>query len=93
MGKSKSITTRYRKDRRPALLGDGVLDGIAYLEAVPNAAYLVSIQLHRSLLGRAMFPGIAVARAKAWRSVEDMESTSWEMALRRVRPVTTGLEE
>ncbi len=43
---------------------NGVLDAIPYLKAVPHAAYLVSVQLHRSLLGRAVFPGIAVARDK-----------------------------
>lgn len=65
------ITIQHR-DRltavRPTLfLGlhrNGVLDAISYLEAVPRAAYLVSVQLHESRLGRAVFPGIAVARDK-----------------------------
>lgn len=43
---------------------NGALDGVAYLRAVPGAAYLVSAQLHRSALGRFLFPGIAVARRK-----------------------------
>lgn len=43
---------------------NGALDGIPYLQAVPNAAFLVSAQLQRSALGRFLFPGIAVARGK-----------------------------
>jgi 1-acyl-sn-glycerol-3-phosphate acyltransferase len=43
---------------------NGALDGIPYLKAVPDAAYLVSAQLHRSCFGRLAFPGIPVSRAK-----------------------------
>jgi 1-acyl-sn-glycerol-3-phosphate acyltransferase len=43
---------------------NGALDGIPYLQAVPGAAFVVSAQLHRSALGRFLFPGIAVARGK-----------------------------
>jgi hypothetical protein len=43
---------------------NGALDGLAYFRAVPGAAYLVSAQLHRSVLGRFLFPGIAIARRK-----------------------------
>lgn len=43
---------------------NGAADGIPYLHTVPGAAYLVSAQLHRSALGRFVFPGIAVARPK-----------------------------
>lgn len=60
---------------RPSLPGDcgvlylglhrnGVMDALPYIEAAPNAAYLVSAQLHRTALGRFMFPGIAVSRDK-----------------------------
>jgi 1-acyl-sn-glycerol-3-phosphate acyltransferase len=43
---------------------NGALDGMSYLPAAPKAVYLVSAQLHRSALLRAIFPGIAVARRK-----------------------------
>lgn len=43
---------------------NGALDAIPYLKAVPGAAYLVSAQLHRSAIGRFLFPGIPVARSK-----------------------------
>ncbi|OQX09460.1 MAG: hypothetical protein BWK76_22170 [Desulfobulbaceae bacterium A2] len=41
---------------------NGALDGLPYLQATPHAAFLLSAQLHRSRLGRLLFPGIAVAR-------------------------------
>jgi len=43
---------------------NGALDGVPYMPAAPRAVYLVSAQLHRSALLRAVFPGIAVARRK-----------------------------
>lgn len=43
---------------------NGALDGVPYLQAVPNATYLISAQLHRFALMRALMPGIAVARRK-----------------------------
>lgn len=43
---------------------NGALDGIPYLQAVPDAAFLVSAQLHRSVFGRMLFPGIGIARNK-----------------------------
>lgn len=66
---------RITVHRRPELTADrpvlfvglhrnGALDGAPYIKAVPDAAFLVSAQLHRSAIGRWLFPGIAVARAK-----------------------------
>jgi hypothetical protein len=43
---------------------NGALDGIPYAKVTPNAAFLVSAQLHRSTLGRFFFPGIPVSRQK-----------------------------
>lgn len=43
---------------------NGALDGVPYLQAVPDATFLVSAQLHRSAVGRFLFPGIAVSRSK-----------------------------
>lgn len=43
---------------------NGALDGLPYAKATPNAAFLVSAQLHRSTLGRFFFPGIPVSREK-----------------------------
>jgi 1-acyl-sn-glycerol-3-phosphate acyltransferase len=47
-----------------ALHRNGALDSVPYLPATPHAVYLLSAQLHRSALLRAVFPGIAVARQK-----------------------------
>lgn len=43
---------------------NGALDGAPYTVAVPTAVPMVSAQLHRSALGRFLFRGIPVARAK-----------------------------
>lgn len=43
---------------------NGALDGLPYAKATPNAAFLVSSQLHRFPLGRFLFPGIPVSREK-----------------------------
>lgn len=43
---------------------NGAFDAAAYSQAAPGAVAVVSAQLHRSLLGRWLFPGIAVSRAK-----------------------------
>lgn len=43
---------------------NGAMDAIPYLRTAPHAAYLVSAQLHRTVLGRQMFRGIAVSRHK-----------------------------
>lgn len=43
---------------------NGALDGIPYQKAVPHAAFMVSAQLHRSAIGRFLFPGISIARGK-----------------------------
>lgn len=43
---------------------NGALDGAPYTYAVPAAVPMVSVQLHRSWLGRFLFRGIPVARAK-----------------------------
>lgn len=43
---------------------NGALDGLPYSKAAPNAVFLVSSQLHRTALGRFVFPGIPVAREK-----------------------------
>lgn len=54
-------------DRPVLYLGlhrNGALDGLPYSRATPNAAFLVSSQLHRSAFGRFFFPGIPVARGK-----------------------------
>ena len=43
---------------------NGVLDGAAYLRVARRAEFVISAQWHRSLVGRLLFPGIAVARDK-----------------------------
>lgn len=43
---------------------NGALDGAPYTLAVPHAVPMVSAQLHRTALGRFLFQGIPVARAK-----------------------------
>lgn len=43
---------------------NGALDGAPYTYAVPDAVPMVSVQLHRTWLGRFLFRGIPVARAK-----------------------------
>src|ERR1044071_7018805 len=43
---------------------NGVLDGAAYLRVARRAEFVISAQWHRSLAGRLLFPGIAVARDK-----------------------------
>lgn len=43
---------------------NGALDAAPYAMAVPRAVPLISAQLHRTWLGRFLFSGIAVARAK-----------------------------
>lgn len=43
---------------------NGALDAAAYVVAVPKAFPMVSAQLHRTSLGRFLFQGIPVARAK-----------------------------
>jgi hypothetical protein len=43
---------------------NGALDAAAYRYAIPRAVPMISVQLHRSLLGRLLFSGIPVARAK-----------------------------
>lgn len=43
---------------------NGALDGAPYTLAVPAAVPMVSAQLHRTALGRFLFQGIPVARAK-----------------------------
>jgi len=43
---------------------NGVLDGAPYLRVAPAARFVISAQWHRSLIGRILFPGIAVARDK-----------------------------
>jgi len=47
-----------------ALHRNGAIDSIGYLRVAPRAAYVVSAQLHRSMISRAIFPGIALARQK-----------------------------
>ena len=42
---------------------NGALDGVPYLQAAPEATYLISAQLHRSALMRALMPGIASLEA------------------------------
>lgn len=43
---------------------NGAMDAIPYLRTAPHAAYLVSAQLHRTVLGRQIFRGIPVSRHK-----------------------------
>lgn len=43
---------------------NGALDGAPYSLAVPTAVPMISAQLHRTALGRFLFQGIPVARAK-----------------------------
>src|SRR5512135_1263638 len=43
---------------------NGALDAAPYAMAAPGAIPVVSAQLHRTPLGRLLFRGIAVARAK-----------------------------
>lgn len=43
---------------------NGAMDGVPYLAVAPRAVALVSAQLHRSRIGRLIFPGIPVSRAK-----------------------------
>lgn len=43
---------------------NGAMDAAAYWLAAPEAVAMVSAQLQRSWLGRCLFPGIAVSRAK-----------------------------
>lgn len=43
---------------------NGALDAAPYVAAIPEAVPMVSAQLHRLPLGRLLFHGIAVARAK-----------------------------
>ena len=52
----------------PALLlglhRNGAVDGFVYHVPVPQAVFMISVQLLRSLLGRIFFCGIGVAREK-----------------------------
>jgi 1-acyl-sn-glycerol-3-phosphate acyltransferase len=43
---------------------NGAVDAIPYLMSASHATYLVSAQLHRTVLGRRIFRGIAVSRHK-----------------------------
>ena len=43
---------------------NGAVDGFVYHKVLPQAVFLVSTQLRRSLLGRVFFSGIEVSRAK-----------------------------
>jgi 1-acyl-sn-glycerol-3-phosphate acyltransferase len=43
---------------------NGLVDGFVYGSQLPPARAVVSVQWHRSFLGRVLFPGIAVQRAK-----------------------------
>lgn len=43
---------------------NGALDAAPYIKAVPDAVPMVSAQLHRLPLGRLLFQGISVSRAK-----------------------------
>ncbi|BCB25932.1 hypothetical protein SKTS_08180 [Sulfurimicrobium lacus] len=43
---------------------NGALDAAPYTRAIPRALPMISAQLHRSALGRFLFQGIPVARAK-----------------------------
>lgn len=43
---------------------NGLVDGFAYGSELPPARAVVSVQWHRHLAGRLLFPGIAVQRAK-----------------------------
>lgn len=47
-----------------ALHRNGAVDGWVYRHFIPDAAFLISTQLRRSLLGRLFFAGIEVAREK-----------------------------
>jgi hypothetical protein len=56
---------------------NGALDGVPYLQAAPEATYLISAQLHRSALMRALMPGIAVARRKDRDRGIQADNTDW----------------
>lgn len=43
---------------------NGAVDGMAYGSQIPPARGVVSVQWHQHLIGRLMFPGISVQRAK-----------------------------
>jgi 1-acyl-sn-glycerol-3-phosphate acyltransferase len=43
---------------------NGLVDGFVYGSQLPPARAIISVQWHRTFLGRALFPGIAVQRAK-----------------------------
>lgn len=43
---------------------NGLVDGFVYGSQLPPARAVVSVQWHRHLIGRLLFPGIAVQRAK-----------------------------
>src|SRR5688572_22839049 len=43
---------------------NGLVDGFVYGSQIPSARGVVSAQWHRHLIGRLLFPGIAVQRAK-----------------------------
>lgn len=64
-----TVVGRERLPRSGAVLyvathRNGALDGAPYIMTVPSAVIMVSAQLHRSALGRFLFRGIPVARAK-----------------------------
>jgi hypothetical protein len=43
---------------------NGLVDGFVYGSQLPPARAIISVQWHRTFLGRMLFPGIAVQRAK-----------------------------